>query len=157
MLSEMNGVTGWLWLHVAHMAATWLLVGLIWVIQLVHYPLFACVTGAAWQAYHPRHASSITFIVAPAMLVELLCAGSICYVMGGRGLSLISAALVVLVWLVTFVVMVPLHGRLCAASLAEEDRLVLVRRLVALNWVRTIIWSARGVVAALLLVAAAGA
>ena len=33
-------------LLLVHLAATWFLAGLIWVIQLVHYPLFAAVERA---------------------------------------------------------------------------------------------------------------
>ena len=45
-----------------HAAATWALVGLIWTVHVVHYPLFAAVkTG--FRAYHEAHMQRITLVV----------------------------------------------------------------------------------------------
>lgn len=57
-----------------HYAATWALIGLIWTIQLVHYPLFAQVGRHTFKAYHHRHTTQITWVVAPLMLMELITA-----------------------------------------------------------------------------------
>ena len=50
-----------------HLAATWALVGLIWFVQLVHYPLFSAVAPerfATFEAEHSRHAvQKCNFIV----------------------------------------------------------------------------------------------
>ncbi len=45
---------------VIHAAITWALVGLIWTIQVVHYPLLKNVGQAEFVAYHDRHMSLIT-------------------------------------------------------------------------------------------------
>ena len=67
---------------------------------------------------------------------------------GSGGLvSAISASLVAIVWLSTFVLQVPIHNRLKSG---KDERLI--RRLVATNWVRTIAWSLK----ALLLTLAVG-
>jgi len=47
------------------------LVGLIWFVQIVAYPLFARVGADAFPAYHEAHARLITFVVAPLMVLEL--------------------------------------------------------------------------------------
>ena len=40
-------------IFVANLAATWFMVGLIWFVQVVHYPLFAAVpAGEPFAAYH---------------------------------------------------------------------------------------------------------
>lgn len=53
-------------------ASTWALIGLIWTIQLVHYPLFSVVGDESFTEYAKGHASRITLIVAPLMLLELV-------------------------------------------------------------------------------------
>ena len=59
----------------AHAASTWALVGLIWIVQLVHYPLMATVGTPQFPSYHAAHAQRITWVVAPLMLAELATAG----------------------------------------------------------------------------------
>ena len=57
------------------LASTWFLVGLIWTIQVVHYPLFAAVGTDRFVAYEASHARLITLVVGPVMLVEAATAG----------------------------------------------------------------------------------
>jgi sterol desaturase/sphingolipid hydroxylase (fatty acid hydroxylase superfamily) len=62
-------------IFVANLAATWFMVGLIWFVQVVHYPLFAAVpAGEPFAAYHRQHVRRTTWVVAPVMLVELVTA-----------------------------------------------------------------------------------
>ncbi len=132
-------------LLLVHAAATWFLVGLIWTVQVVHYPLFAGVGERGYAAYQRSHMGRITWIVAPAMFLELFAAGAVAWVVG-TPLAWGGAALLALVWLSTFAVQVPLHARL-----TESFDPAVHRRLVASNWARTLLWSARGVIALLLL------
>ena len=46
--------------------------GLIWTIQLVHYPTFDHVADDHFADFAKFHASRISLIVLPAMIVELL-------------------------------------------------------------------------------------
>ncbi|MFM8818912.1 MAG: hypothetical protein ACKOHI_13805, partial [Phycisphaerales bacterium] len=57
---------------VASLASSWFMAGLIWVVQVVHYPLFGRVGSEGFAAYESAHARLITPIVGPAMLVELV-------------------------------------------------------------------------------------
>ena len=54
----------------AQLLATGVMIGVIWVVQLVHYPLFASVGANEFVAYHREHVRLITFIVGPAMLID---------------------------------------------------------------------------------------
>ena len=122
-----------------HAAATWALVGLIWTVQLVHYPLFAQVGAEAFRSYHARHTRQITWIVAPLMAVELLTA--ILLVTRGAREPWLLASLAPLAfnWISTWRVQIPLHDRLASGFDADVHR-----RLVATNWWRTAAWSIRG-------------
>ncbi len=133
-------------LLVAHAALTLVLCGLIWTIQVVHYPLFAGVGQERYVAYQAAHGTRITVLVAPLMLAEFATAGLLVYRAPGT-LTLLGAALLAVVWLSTALLQVPQHARL-ERGFDEAAH----RRLVTSNWVRTIAWSARGAVVMRLLV-----
>ncbi len=57
-------------LPLANAAVACALTGLIWTIQVVHYPLFARVGEAEWPAYEREHQRRITLVVAPLMLAN---------------------------------------------------------------------------------------
>jgi hypothetical protein len=117
--------------------------GLIWFVQVVHYPLFLQVGTQQFAAYEAAHANRTAYVVAPFMLLELATA---CLLLlprlrppgvGASG-AWLGAALVAIVWMSTALVQVPLHNRLHAAYRPE-----IIRRLVATNWIRTAAWTAR--------------
>lgn len=129
-------------LLLAQLAATLFMTGLIWTIQLVHYPLFARVGGAQFPAYHAAHTALISWLVGGPMLIEL--ATGIASVASPppwapRWSVWLAAALLAAVWGATALLQVPAHNALGRAFSADVHR-----RLVAGNWVRTLAWSARG-------------
>lgn len=133
----------------AHAAATWFMVGLIWFVQVVHYPLFATVGTAESQDYARLHQRRTTWVVGPPMLVELATAAWIAWRLPAEvssTLSWIGLALVVVIWASTQWLQVPEHARLLDG---RDD--AIIRRLVRGNWLRTVAWTARGVVAVAML------
>ena len=58
-----------IWLN---FASTWFMVGLIWLIQLVHYPLFNYVGSEEFIVFHENHKILITPVVGIVMIVELV-------------------------------------------------------------------------------------
>ncbi len=133
-------------LALGQLASTLPLVGLIWTIQVVHYPLFGAVGEAGFVGYHARHSTRISVVVIPLMLVELVTTiGSVAV-----GISPWTSLIpVVVVWATTFLISVPLHGRLGTGFDPRAHR-----ALVVTNWIRTAAWTAHG---AMLLVAIAPA
>lgn len=119
--------------------------GLIWCIQVVHYPLFAAVGRDEFTRYEADHARLITLVVGPLMLVELAAALWLAAVrpagvpawMAWTGLALVAA-----IWLSTATIQVPCHAKLAAGFDAEVHA-----RLVSSNWIRTVAWTARGLLA----------
>ena len=61
----------------AHVASSLFMVGMIWTIQVVHYPLFALVGTDQFTAYEAAHSSRITALIAVPWAVQgvttLLC------------------------------------------------------------------------------------
>jgi hypothetical protein len=127
-----------------HVGATWFMTGVIWFVQLVHYPLFAAAAGPSFAAYHRRHLSLVTWIVAPAMLIELA-TGLLLAWAPPAGVSpwttTTGLVLLAVIWLSTAFVQVPGHNRLRHGFDADAHR-----RLVASNWIRTAAWSARALI-----------
>ena len=126
-------------LLIAQLASTLPLVGLIWTIQLVHYPLFELVGEDTQIAYQKAHMSRITWIVAPLMLVELVAAGGLWLFSPTDPWAIAGAVLVAIIWVSTALIQVPCHNRL-AGGFDQPSH----RRLVDSNWIRTIAWSLRG-------------
>lgn len=134
------------WL-VIHAAATWCLVGLIWVIQVVHYPLLKNVGRGNFVAYHERHMALVTWVVGPLMLAEAGSAGLL-ILLGERSLLFgISLAPLALVWASTVILQIPLHQRLTRGYNAAT-----IDRLVSTNGWRTLGWTVRGLCLAMLFI-----
>ena len=130
-------LAGLLWIQ---LITTIFLVGMIWTIQVVSYPLFVLVPASGAKQYHAEHVRRITPLVAPPMLVEVLCTGMLLLVDSGP-LRWFGAALLAIVWLSTALWQVPAHGQL-----AENFNPAIARGLVRSNWLRTIAWTVRGAV-----------
>ena len=123
----------------AQFALACYLCGLVWVVQLAIYPLFARIGRSEFTAYHAAYTRRITWAVGPAMLAELALAALMVIRAPASPWAWTGAGLVVLVWLSTACVQVPLHNRL--ATRGPEP--ALITRLVATNWLRTTAWTAR--------------
>ena len=132
------------WAVVAHLAATGVMIGIIWFVQVVHYPLMARVGRDGYPAYQAAHSRRTTTVVAIPMLIELATGVwlAVCptpYFPPAAAWT--GLALLAVVWLSTFLLQVPIHNRLERGFDAGAHR-----RLVLGNWVRTVAWTARGIV-----------
>ena len=123
-------------------AATLAMVGLIWFVQVVHYPLFGHVGQDQFGHYERLHQFRTTLVVAPLMLVE---AGTAVLLLWRRpdgvtmGAAIFGVLLVGMIWVSTILWQMPAHAKLEAAFDPAAHR-----RLVQSNWVRTAAWTARG-------------
>ena len=115
--------------------------GIILVVQIVHYPLFAHVGAASYVAYQAEHMARITWIVLPLMTAELVTAGLLAW---WQPLGLpawqvwTGLALVLLIWASTGFVQAPLHSTLTHGFDPDVHH-----RLVLTNWIRTAAWTLR--------------
>ena len=130
---------------VAQVLASVGMFGVIWTIQVVHYPLMKQIPESAFKAYEAEHTARITFIVGPLMAVEGLCVLAL-LVWPPAGIAWwlpwVGAIAEAVAIGTTAFISAPLHGRLGA----HRDP-VLLDRLVATNWIRTAAWTARAIVA----------
>lgn len=129
-------------LFLAQLFATLYMTGLIWFVQLVHYPMFAEVPEDVFVRYERIHQGRTVWAVGPMMLLELATA---CAMLSWRPAGIppwiawVGLVLLLIVDGSTAAFFGPQHGRLSAGFDAT-----LHRQLVDWNWLRTVGWTARG-------------
>ena len=129
-------------LLLVHLTATLVMVGIIWFVQIVHYPLFGRVGAEGFSAYSEAHSRLTGFVVGPPMLTEAATAILLPFIRpeavpaaaAWTGLLLLAG-----IWLSTALLQSPRHRDLGGGFDACTHRF-----LVASNWLRTVLWSARG-------------
>lgn len=126
-----------------NLLSTWYLVGLIWMVQIVHYKMFDRVGMNEFAQYERDHSRLITPIVATPMLIELATACALLAI-APKGFpnsaAWIGLAMIAGIWLTTVLLSVPCHTKLLNGF--DPD---VYRKLVNTNWIRTFLWTARGV------------
>lgn len=119
-----------------------ILTGLIWTIQLVHYPGFLRVGTESFLAYQQAHMRTISYLVIPLMLSELILGMMLQWAHWKEPIHwtvYITTVGLLVIWLSTWLISSPLHGKLVQTG---SDQLT-VRQLVNTNWIRTVSWSLR--------------
>ncbi len=128
-----------------HTGSTLAMCGLIWFVQIVHYPLFASLGREDFALYEKTHVRRTGWVVGPLMIAEGISAIWLCAIppLGfGRVIPLIGFVLLVLIWGSTAALQVPAHRQLERGFSPEHHR-----RLTRTNWIRTILWSIRALLA----------
>jgi uncharacterized membrane protein len=128
-----------------HLIATVFMTGVIWIIQILHYPLFNMVGRENFAAYEAAHTNLITVVVMPAMLLELVFTVMIFFAPPTSvpsSLNWLNAVLLGVIWFSTAFLQVPQHSILSSGFDEKAYRM-----LVNSNWIRTVAWSAKAVIA----------
>lgn len=131
-----------------HMAATWAMVGFIWTIQVLQYPLMAEVPQEGFTRFEAVHQRRVTVVIALFGPLEVVMAALVFLTVDAvpAWLSFGSGSVLAAIWASTAFYYAPLHARL--ADGFDES---LHRSLVTTNWLRTIAWTVRGLAAAWML------
>jgi hypothetical protein len=121
--------------------ATAFMTGVIWFVQLVHYPLMEGWPHDTFGVWETRHRDKTGLVVVPPMLTE----GVVALMLLARRPRGVAAWMVWMgaaalggIWASTFLLQVPCHVRLSMGWDAATHA-----RLVQTNWIRTILWSVR--------------
>lgn len=127
---------------IGNAAATLMMTGCIWLIQLLVYPIMSRVGAAQFPAYESAHIGAVTLVVGPLMLAEAVTS---LLLLGARPngvpawMPLAGMVCVAVVWVTTACINVPQHNALSLGFDAATHS-----ALVASNWIRTIAWTAHG-------------
>lgn len=124
-----------------HLAAALAMTGLIWFVQIVHYPLFH--HSDRTPAFFKAHADRTGLIVIPLMLVEITTAAALLspHLDFPFPIAITNFALLLFIWLVTAIFSLPCHQKL----IRNGYNPAVVDRLVHTNWLRTLLWTARSI------------
>jgi hypothetical protein len=122
-----------------HLASTFFMTGVIWIIQLLHYPSFEFFMEEDFSSKMKWHQNRISWVVIPAMICEL---GTGIYISWNLGFSDLvwnfNLGLIALTWISTGLLQGPTHGHLLRGK--DLSRL---KFLQLTNWIRVVLWSLR--------------
>ena len=121
----------------AHLLTCLLLTGLIWTVQLVHYPAFRFIDKERFTEYAKFHQFRISLFVVPLMLIELT-SGALLAFSNFTLENGINITILAVIWAVTVFISMPCHKKL-----QEGHNEWVIDRLVLTNWIRTVGWTLR--------------
>ena len=123
---------------------TFAMTGIIWFVQIVHYPLMRKVGKGRFVRYMQTHFVLAAFVVGPLMLLE---AAAVVYGLLTptpwitHDAALLGAVLLLVIWISTFAIHLPQYRRL-----EREFEARAYRRLLFNNWIRCYAWSFRSII-----------
>ena len=135
-------------LLVIHLAATLFMVGLIWTIHYVHYPLFANVGESTYVSFQSEHVERIGKLLFVPWLTEgitLLGILALAFLGGHKMLripAVINGAAMAVVLVISGFWSAPAH-----AKLADGFDKSLHDQLMTVNLIRTLAWTVCGICA----------
>ena len=136
-------------LVVLNAASALVMTGVIWFVQVVHYPLLAIVPVENARTVAGEHQSRTAWVVGAPMGIEGVTTlwlmfdrpAGVPWVLAWAGGACVAVAL-----LCTVLLSVPRHARM-----AETPDARVGRELVLTNWSRTVAWSLHGIIGVVLL------
>ena len=134
-------ITSDYYLFVIHLVSTSFMVGVIWIVQLVHYPTFLFIDEQKSYDFQKFHMSRISYIVMPAMTTELF-SGIYIFIYSNMAIDsnlfLLALTILIINWIITALVFVKMHNKLLI-----NYKIEIISLLVKWNWLRTLLWSVR--------------
>lgn len=129
---------------ITHIITSFFMAGLCWFVQVVHYPLFRGIPLADFPKYERKNFVT-GFITVPVMTIELATGLYLLY-HNQTSLYFANIGLLGLIALSTAIFQVPIHLKLTKAATNE-----LIDKLIHTNWIRTLSWTIRIAILAILL------
>ncbi len=141
-------------MFLVHFVTTFLITGMMWFIQLIHYPLLADIGKESFVEYEKRHTRLAVGLVVSLMIAESITGVGLVW-RRPTGITLrqtwMGLGLLSVIGWSTFVLQVPQHRRLASGFNAASHR-----KLVSSNWIRTVCYTARAVLVLWMLLTSAG-
>ncbi len=126
-------------LELIHLIATAMMVSIIWIIQILHYPTFLFVDKKHYTEFQIFHMKNISYLIIPIMLLELF-TGLYILLYNNMINFYFSASfgLLILIWLITALFFSKFHS-----ELSKKYNRDTILKLIRLNWIRTFFWTLR--------------
>ena len=126
-------------LELIHLIATAMMVSIIWIIQILHYPTFLFVDKKYYTEFQNFHMKNISYLIIPIMLLELLT--GLFILLNIKMINfyfLASFGLLTLIWVTTALFFSKFHS-----ELSKKYNRDTILKLIRLNWIRTFFWTVR--------------
>ena len=111
-----------------------LMIGISILVQFIIYPAFKNPDFKNFNSFHLSYSNKMFYIVAPVMLTELFSSLILVYISPSKTYQ-ISLVFLVLIWLLTFLFIVPIHNFLSTNHSKKK-----VQKMIKLNGLRTFFW-----------------
>ena len=122
-----------------HLISTSMMVAIIWIVQILHYPTFLFIDKERYTEFQQFHMNKISYIIVPLMVAELISGLSILFTIENIQFSFyVSLSLLILIWLITGLFFTKFHS-----ELSKKFSHNTILRLIRLNWIRTVFWTIR--------------
>ena len=108
-----------------HLFSNIYLIAISIIVQFIIYPSFKKYSFVEFKTFHSDYTKKMFIIVGPVMTVELLCCAFL----------LIPAILLIIIWILTFFLIVPIHNKLNIKFNLNDHK-----NLIRLNGLRTLLW-----------------
>jgi hypothetical protein len=125
-------------IFIGHVASTLFMTGLIWIIQLLHYPSYHYIQTEKFSDYQRFHTNQITYIVGPVMLFEMVSGAYLTLLNDWTRPWTLNFIGLCLIWLSTLFFSIPSHNKLSGGFNPND-----VSYLIKTNWFRTTTWTLR--------------
>ncbi len=133
--------SGSVFLFSLHLLASLYMLGIIWFLQVVHYPMFLYDVPEGFSKCHAFHCKRTSYVILPGMIVELITAIWLLFRPFPNLFTVIILLILTLAPLLsTFIFQVPIHKKL-----SKERRENILIRLIHTNWIRTWLWTFKGI------------
>lgn len=139
----MQGILDLIYLTLIQLVVTWVVVGIMWFLQVVHYPLYRKIKEG-FVEYERAHIRRAALLIGPIMLIEVITAILLIGASTEGTLTKLAGAnliILILIWLSTFLFQLNQHQKL-----SVRFSLKIVQRLIHCNWIRTLLWTLKGLV-----------
>ncbi|PXA05176.1 hypothetical protein DDZ13_04235 [Coraliomargarita sinensis] len=113
------------------------MVVILWLVQLVIYPSFLTCDLTKLVEWHRAYTRRVAWVIIPVMFTQLPLVGWLTREEPTR-LNLAAFVCILIAWLLTFTVSVPLHRKIDSGDTSSET----MQRLIKTNWPRTVLWTA---------------
>ena len=123
-------------IHEHILAVDFALFIIIWLVQLIIYPVLRFVSEKGFSFWHDLYCKRISYFVLPLMIVQIIEASAACFFIGSW-LEWLKIVLILSIWVVTFLLSAPCHHKLAKSGKDIE----IISKLISTNWIRTIFWS----------------
>ena len=101
--------------------------------QFIIYPSFKKYSSIEFKTFHSDYTKKMFLIVGPVMTIELLCC--VFLLIKNSSLFLIPTILLIIIWILTFFLIVPIHNKLNIKFNLNDHK-----NLIRLNGLRTLLW-----------------